>query len=309
MIPHPFYTSYVTMKSMLVHYKSRISEVHLKNILDSFYNEFNFKERLKHDPIEFPRRFSNPEDAEVAGILASCFAYGKVELFKPVIEKILKPGGTRPARFFLDFSLQKDSNYFKGINYRFNKEKDVLCLIYIVSQALKRWGSLKNLFSYYYRPEQRDIGQALGNFLDFLLSIDTSPVYGKNIKPYGLTQFFPIPQKGSTCKRINLFLRWMVRTKDIDLGIWNNIEPSKLIIPLDTHIVKISRCLGLTKRASTDWKAAQEITESLRKLDHEDPLKYDFALCHLGISGLCRGKESLHSCSICVINPSPFFSC
>ena len=280
----------------------------LKTTLNRFYREYNFKNRLKHDPVEIPRRFSRPEDAEVAGILASFLSYGKVELFKPVIEKILNPGDKRPARFFMNFSLKKDSKYFKGINYRFNKEKDVLCLIYIVSQTLKKWGSLKNLFYRYYRPEHEDIGEAMGNFLDFLFRIDTTPVYGKNIRPYGLNQFFPLPKKGSTCKRMNLFLRWMVRTKDIDLGIWDKIEPYKLIIPLDTHIAKISRCLGLTKRASNDWKTAKEITESLRKLDPEDPLKYDFALCHLGIAGLCKGtnrvvhtrsEKSVNTCTAC----------
>jgi len=149
--------------------------------------------------------------------------------------------------------------------------------------------------------EHEDIGHALTGFVKHFLSIDTSPVYGRNIRPSGLKQLFPSPENGSACKRMNLFLRWMVRTKDIDLGVWNKIHPSKLIIPLDTHIARISRCLGLTKRKAPDWKTAKEITESLKKLDPDDPLKYDFALCHQGISGLCKGERSKDTCASCAI--------
>ena len=103
----------------------------IKETLDKFYNEFNFKERLIHDPISFPNKYVKPDDIEVAGFIASCFAYGKVTLFMPVIEKILKPGGNYPAEFLTHFSLQKDSEYLSGVRYRFNKEKDILCFIYI----------------------------------------------------------------------------------------------------------------------------------------------------------------------------------
>ncbi len=239
---------------------------------------------------------------ETAGFIASCFAYGKVELFKPVIEHILNPGGKHPAQFFMNFSLKKDAQYLRGISYRFNKEKDILCGVYILNHILKKWKSLKNLFYHFYKSEHEDTGYALNGFVDYVHKINTSPVYGRNVKPYGLIQLFPAPHKGSACKRMNLFLRWMVRTRDIDLGIWHEIPPSKLIIPLDTHIAKISRCIGLTKRTASDWKTAKEITESLKKLDQNDPLKYDFALCHHGISGLCKGERSVDACSSCVFN-------
>ncbi|MBI5663517.1 MAG: TIGR02757 family protein [Nitrospirae bacterium] len=271
----------------------------LKRTLDKFYRDFDFNERLKHDPIEFPHRYSDPGDIEIAGFIACCFAYGKVGLFKPVIEKILEPGGKHPAEFIKNFSLKRDRKYFSGIRYRFNQESDVLCLIYLLSQTLNEWGSLRNMFYKYYSHEHDDTGPALIGFINNILSIDTLSVYGKNIKLSGLMQLFPSPEKGSACKRLNLFLRWMVRTKDIDLGIWDNIRPSKLIIPLDTHIARISRCLGLTKRTSSDWKTAKEITEALKKFDTRDPLKYDFALCHHGISGLCRGEKFKDVCSAC----------
>jgi uncharacterized protein (TIGR02757 family) len=272
----------------------------LKDTLDRFYSTFDFNRRLKHDPIKFPRRYTSPEDVETAGFIAACFAYGKVELFMPVIEKILRPAGKHPARFFRGFSLKRDAKYFRGIQYRFNQEEDVLCLVYILSRVLKRKGSLKALIYQYYRHEHEDIRPALEGFQDYLFGINTSPVYGKNIRPGGLT-FFPNPRKGSACKRMNLFLRWMVRKKDIDLGIWDRIPPAKLIIPLDTHIAKVSKCLGLTKRSASDWKTAREITESLKRFDPADPIKYDFALCHHGISGLCKGQSIGNICINCTL--------
>jgi uncharacterized protein (TIGR02757 family) len=272
----------------------------LKKTLDKFYREYDFNERLRHDPIELPHRYSRPGDIEAAGFIASCFSYGKVELFKPVVEQILKPGGKHPALFLKKYSPKKDGIYFRGISYRFNKEKDILCFIYIISHTLKEWGSLKKLFYHNYRAEHEDIRIAMNGFVEYFHQVDTSPVYGRNIKPQGLTQLLPLPEKRSACKRMNLFLRWMVRTKDIDLGIWNKIPPSKLIIPLDTHIAKISRCLGLTKRTVSDWKTAKEITEALKKFDPQDPLKYDFALCHQGISGLCKGEKEPSACSSCI---------
>ncbi len=280
----------------------------LKKTLDKFYREYNFRDRLRYDPIDFPHRYSDTGDVEIAGFIASCFAYGKVGLFKPVIEKILRPGGAHPARFFSNFTLRKDSGYLKDINYRFNKEKDIICLAYMLGRVLRKWGSLKNLFYHFYKPRHKDIEIALKGFVDSFLEISVSPVYGNNIKPLGLTQLLPSPGKGSACKRMNLFLRWMVRTQDMDFGIWSSISPSKLIIPLDTHIARISRCLGLTKRNASDWKTAKEITGSLRRLDPQDPLKYDFALCHLGISGLCKGVSSMaraggNACSNCTFSP------
>lgn len=273
----------------------------LKRRLDYFYSTYDFTVRLKHDPIAFPRRYRRPEDIEVAGFLASCFAYGKVELFTPVIESILNPAGKHPARFFQNFSLKRDAKYFKGLQYRFQKESDILCLLSRVNQVLKSHGSIKGLFLQHYSEQQEDIGHALHCFSKGFRDLSRTTSIKRDKKSVTLS-FFPSPYKGSACKRLNLFLRWMVRDRDIDLGVWNEIPPSRLIIPLDTHIGRISRCLGLTQRASSDWKTAKEITESLKQLDPEDPLKYDFALCHQGISGMCRGEEFKDACARCTLN-------
>lgn len=277
----------------------------IKQLLDRFYGEYNFRERILHDPIEFPHRYRRPEDIEIAGFIAACLSYGRVDLFKPIIERILSIMGNSPYDFLINFGVKKQGSLFSGIRYRFNKNRDIICLLYILGEVLRRYGRIEKAFKGSYKRDDVDIGHALTGFVDHLQSVDTSDVYGRDIRPDGLIQFFPFPSKGSACKRMNLFLRWMIRDKDIDFGIWKGIPKNKLIIPLDTHIARISRCLGFTKRVSNDWKTAVEITEALKKLDPEDPLKYDFAMCHHGISGLC-GKnkgDRIRGCTECVFRP------
>lgn len=272
----------------------------IKIILDRFYREYDFRARLEHDPIEFPHRYKNPRDVEVSAFIASSLAYGKVELFKSVVEKLLSEMGENPYEFLLEFRLKKQGKLFKGIKYRFNENEDLIALLFILHKILRKHTSLEKLFMKFYRPGALTIEEGLTGFIASLLEINTSQVYGKDIKPSGLKQLFPSPVNGSACKRANLFLRWMVRDRDIDFGIWEGIPKNKLIIPLDTHIARISRCLGFTERKSQDWKMAVEITESLKRIDHEDPLKYDFALCHHGISGICKGMRESTECKGCV---------
>lgn len=258
----------------------------LKRILDHLYNDYNFDERMPHDPIQFPHLYSNPRDIEIAAFISSSLAYGRVELFIPVIRDILGKMGKSPYEFVGNLDLKK-RYLFQGIKYRFNSHDDIVCLLYVLSTVLNRYGSIENLFKHHQKEDDPDISSGLKGMIEAMLDIDTSPVYGRDVKPGGFLQFFPLPQRGSACKRMNLLLRWMIRDRDIDFGIWKGIGKNKLIIPLDTHIARISRCLGFTGRKSLDWKMALEVTESLRLLDPVDPLKYDFALCHHGISRAC----------------------
>ncbi|MBF0516935.1 MAG: TIGR02757 family protein [Nitrospirae bacterium] len=270
----------------------------IKALLDGFYSTFNFGQRVLNDPIEFPRRYTLRQDIEAAGLAAACLAYGKVSLFKPVIERILSKMGASPADFLHQFDVARHAGLFSGISYRFNKEADITAFIYILHRAAVTYGSIKDAFMAGFNGS---IYEALGKFSTYMLSVDTTAVYGGNVKPAGLCQLFPSPFKGGACKRFNMFLRWMVRDADIDLGIWPEIPKSSLVIPLDTHISRISRCIGLTKRKGNGWKTAVEITEALKLMDPEDPLKYDFALCHHGISGGCRAVRDEHTCKTCAI--------
>jgi uncharacterized protein (TIGR02757 family) len=274
----------------------------LRQTLNRFYREYDFEERISHDPIRFPHRYKDPRDIEVSAFIASCFAYGRVDLFTVVVEKILSLMGKSPYDFLLGFDAKKHRRLFGDIKYRFNENDDVICLLFLLHLTLKKYSSLENAFRASYSPDDPDTGRGLAGLMEAFLRTDTSEVYKKNIKPPGLTQFFSSPVNGSACKRANLFLRWMVRDRDIDFGIWKKIQKNKLVIPLDTHIARISRCLGFTKRKTQDWKMALEVTHALKKLDPEDPLKYDFALCHHGISGVCKGMRGKERCEGCVFN-------
>lgn len=256
----------------------------IKENLDRLYNEYNFSERINHDPIQFPHKYTVPEDVEMVAFIASSFAYGKIDLFMPVIEKILNNMGKNPYDFIINFNIRKHRKLFSGISYRFSSNEDIISLLYVLHKVLQEYGSLETLFKLNFSKKDENVGKALTGFINAFLKINLQTIRRHS---QGFRHFFPPPAKGSSCKRLNLFLRWMVRDKDIDLGIWKGVPKNKLVIPLDTHIAWISRCLGFTKRKSADWMTAVEITESLKYFDYKDPLKYDFVLCHLGVTKVC----------------------
>jgi len=263
----------------------------LKPVLDRLYSSFDFEGSVLRDPIEFPRSYDKAADREVAGIISSSFAYGSVKLFRAVLKQLFSRMGGSPYEFILNFDPAKDGVLFKGIKYRFNENADIVAFFHILGVTLRGHGSVQQAFKSHYSDDDPDIGRGLAGLLETMLMTDTTAVYGRNARPAGLLQLMPSPAKGSACKRMNLFLRWMIRDRDIDFGIWQGIPKNRLVIPLDTHIARIAKCLGLTGRASANWKMAVEITKSLRALDPDDPLRYDFALCHQGISGLCSAKK------------------
>ncbi|MBF0328805.1 MAG: TIGR02757 family protein [Nitrospirae bacterium] len=259
----------------------------LKPILERLYSDYDFQGRIANDPIEFPHRFSDSRDIEIGAFISSCFAYGKVELFKSVLEKLFNIMGSSPYQFLADFDTKKLRKKIGNLKYRFNETEDIICLLYVLSVVIKKYGSIESVFKKHFNPTEPTIFSGLKGMVDSFLKIDTAPIYGENTKPSGFLQFLPSPQNGSACKRMNLFMRWMIRDRDIDFGIWKGIPKDRLVIPLDTHIARISRCLGFTKRSGQDWKMAVEITEALKRFDAVDPVKYDFALCHQGISKAC----------------------
>ncbi|MEW5744296.1 MAG: TIGR02757 family protein [Nitrospirota bacterium] len=273
----------------------------LKRTLDRLYAAYNFEERICFDPIEIPHRYTRPEDIEAAGFICSCFAYGRVDLFKALLNALFERMGGSPYDFLLGFNVRRHRKRFAGLYYRFNRNDDILCLLHVLGRVLRDCGAIEAVFKRHYTDSDATVVNGLTGIVDTLLGIDTAAVYGKAIRPDGFLQFFPSPAQGSACKRMNMFLRWMVRDRDIDFGLWKGIPKNRLVIPLDVHIARIARCLGLTKRSSQDWKTAVEITESLKKLDPEDPLKYDFALCHQGIAKVCHTGR----CRECALVSSP----
>ncbi|HEX9758933.1 MAG TPA: TIGR02757 family protein [Nitrospiria bacterium] len=272
----------------------------IKEIMERFYHNHDRRESIDQDPIQFPHRYIYPEDIEIAGLVASSFAFGRVTLILPMVQKILDRMEGTPYEFILNFDPKKDTRRFQGLYYRVWSSQDIICLMYGIHCILKKHKTLGRFFQHCYQNRREKMHEALSLFVEEVLKIDPSPIYGKNSHPPSFIHLLPSPKRGSACKRLNLFLRWMVRSGDgVDFGLWNHIPSSKLVIPLDAHIIRISRFLGFHKRRTPDWKMAVEITNTLRRFDPNDPVKYDFALCHLGISNQCPLQPHFLKCLKC----------
>ena len=272
----------------------------LREALERLNRSTDRASRIAEDPIAFPRRFRDPADIEIVAWLAASLSYGRVPLFSAVLERLLDRMGGRPRAYVERFDPAVELPRLRPLYYRMNKGIDIACLLYLMREVVRAHGSVGALFAQGVGPGDADVGPALESFLSRVLAIDTSPVYGSHQHPHGLAQFFSRPSKGSACKRLNMLLRWMVRPDDgVDFGLWTFLKPSKLIVPLDTHVLRISRYLGLTRRRTGGWQTARAITRRLAEADPADPLKYDFALCHLGISGRCPPASVPACCRAC----------
>ncbi|MFQ5899949.1 MAG: TIGR02757 family protein [Thermodesulfobacteriota bacterium] len=278
-------------------------EQDLKTYLDDLYAAYSIN-YLSSDPLEFVHRFEDPRDKEIVGLIASSLAYGNVERIIKSINSVLNGMEDTPYAFILSYNPYRDSKRFSSFIHRFNSGEDIACLISFIKQIIERHGSIRDFFLTGYKDDDPNIRPALQSFVDRVLSLDASPFYGGGFLPKkaGVRFLFPSPENGSPCKRLNLYLRWMIRRGDsLDTGLWNKVSPDKLIIPLDTHIARISRYIGLTRRKTQDWKMAEEITGGLKRLDPEDPVKYDFALCRLGILKECTKRKDPDKCKQCLL--------
>ncbi|MDP2362150.1 MAG: TIGR02757 family protein, partial [Ignavibacteria bacterium] len=188
-----------------------------------------------------------------------------------------------PFLFFKNFSIERDKKKLSGVKHRFYTDDDIIKLFVVLGKEIKKHKSIKQIFLQGYNISDENVKSAISNFSNHFLN-SFLQAFGKISN--GIKFMFPLPEKGSACKRMNLFLRWMVRKDELDFGLWNEIPANKLVIPVDTHIARISRSLNLTKSNIADWKMAEEITQNLKKFDAVDPIKYDFAICHIGIRKL-----------------------
>lgn len=277
----------------------------LKNVLDAVANRKS-KLHLANDPLSFCHRFTSPADKEVVALISSAFAYGNVKIILRTLEKIFAVLGDSPAEFIDNYEPDKGKELFKGFKHRFNDSLDLSALLFCIRIMRQQCGSIELFFIQFCDSFDKDnITFALNGFCREVLSFDYTAVFGHPSPPSNsyFSFLFPSPASGSACKRLCMFLRWVVRPNDgIDLGLWHSLSPSALIIPVDTHISRIAGYLGFTARKQADWKMALEITANLRLLDRFDPVKYDFALAHLGISEHCNGADTLQ-CAECLIAP------
>jgi uncharacterized protein (TIGR02757 family) len=268
----------------------------LKSILDRLYGEFNYPDSAT-DPIQIVRRFTWADDREVVGFCASALAFGRVTSVIQSIERLLAIMGDRPAEYVRRFDPRRDRPAFRDFVHRWTRGDDLAALVWILRQMLDRAGSIEGFLAEGYDAAASDVGAALDSFSTRALALDIRAAYGRVPPRPGVCYFFPRPSAGSACKRLNLFLRWMVRRDALDLGVWSRISRASLVVPLDTHVIRVGRCLRLTRYTSPGWPMAREITASLRLLDPSDPVKYDFALCHLGMMNACgfnRAQRDAH---------------
>ena len=244
------------------------------------------------DPVHIVRRYRAPEDREIVGFCAAALAFGRVASVLQSIESLLAVMGPRPAAFVRSFDPARQRDQLDPLVHRWIRGRDLVALLLILQRTLHESGSIERFFVAGDDPDAPDIGPALDAFSVRALETDLRPAYGRVPKRPGVRYFFPRPSAGSACKRLNLFLRWMVRRDAIDLGVWTSVSPSRLIVPLDTHVIRLGRCLRLTRYASPGWKMAAEITASLRAIDPEDPVRYDFSLCHVGMMNACGYRRA-----------------
>jgi uncharacterized protein (TIGR02757 family) len=279
-----------------------VKSENLKAILDSLYTNRS-QQHLANDPLSFCHRFREPEDREIAGLIASSFAYGNVKIILRNLEVIFSKLGPSPRRFVEQFEPQAGLKLFSGFKHRFNDSRDLCALLYAIRTMIEEADSIENFFLAGSDPAAQDITAPLHDFSSAILSFDYTPVFGAPSPPPDsyFSFLFPSPLSGSACKRLCMYLRWMVRPADgIDLGVWQQISPAQLVIPVDAHIQRICRLLGFTARKQADWKMAREITAALRRFEPLDPVKYDFSICHLGISEGCSG-EGGEACGGCLL--------
>jgi len=273
----------------------------LRPLLDGFVAGYPLLRRRDADPVELPHRYSDPRDVEVAALLCASLAYGRVDLFKPKLEVLLSRMGSSPAECVRSLDPAGAAGLLDGFVYRFNLPADVAVLLLGMGKALRAKGSLEALFAEGL-GRTGTLHEALDAFTRALRDVEMAPIRRAAGRERGLGHLLPSPLGPGAAKRLNLFLRWMVRGPDeVDFGIWRQISPAKLMVPLDTHLHRMAVNLGLTRRRALDWRTAEEITASLRLLDAEDPVKYDFALCHFGMSGSCPARRDPHHCAGCAL--------
>jgi uncharacterized protein (TIGR02757 family) len=263
----------------------------LRPALDRLYEGFNYPDSAT-DPIQIVRRFARSDDREAVGFIAASLAFGRVSSVIQSIERVLAIAGSSPAEYVRRFDPAREKAAFAGVVHRWTRAADLVALLWLMKQMIDRSGSLEGFFIEDYSASAEDIETALDSFSRRATALDLKGAYGRIPRRPGVCYFFPRPSAGSGCKLLDLFLRWMVRRDALDLGVWSRISPAKLIVPLDTHVIRVGRCLRLTRYTSPGWRMARDITASLRRIDPGDPVKYDFALCHLGMMNACGFNRS-----------------
>jgi uncharacterized protein (TIGR02757 family) len=267
----------------------------IRDVLEKLYKRYNRCELISPDPLQFLYRYSDPADIEITAFLASAMAYGRVQQIEKSLNNLLGRMGDSPSEFVINFDKDKRRT-LKDFKHRFTSGDDISDLLTLFGTVISRHGSLEQYFDLGYNPGDKNIIPALSKFCNSLLDIHAAG--GKGQPTRGLKYLLVSPAGGSACKRLNLFLRWMVRDDDVDTGLWKSIDKAGLVVPVDVHMSRLCKILGLYDRKTVSLSAAAEITESFAEIEPADPVKYDFALSRIGILENCNGRRR-KGCEFC----------
>ena len=263
----------------------------IRQCLDALLEDFRRHLAVSRDPVGFVHRYTRPQDQEVVGLVAASLAFGNAVAARQSVERALHQLEPDPAALVAQADIRELRHRLRGFKHRIYRGEHLARMLSGAGALLRDYGTLGNAFVSFHR-ETGDFRESLARFADALRG---------DARDRSTRHLVSDPRAGSACKRLVLYARWMIRPADqVDLGLWP-IAPSELVIPVDTHIHRISRNLGLTQRRTASWATAEEITSVLRKLDPEDPVKYDFALCHLGVSRECPSRPDPDKCARCVL--------
>ena len=258
-----------------------MNKKNLKDFFDKKVDEYNQPFFIKDDPISIPHRFTKKQDIEIAGLFAAIFAWGNRKSIINSCDRLLTWMDNAPYDFIMNLD-EDDLIPFMTFVHRTFNATDLYHFFDVLKYHYWFQGneSLESAFSQWMQPGDITVENALNGFHDYFFSTDIDADY-----PRRTMKHISAPFKKSACKRLNMFLRWMIRCdkKGVDFGIWKNISPSQLICPVDLHVARVARRFNLLQRKQTDWLAAVELTDHLRTFDEDDPVKYDFALFGLGV--------------------------
>lgn len=248
----------------------------LKELLDESVDKFNQAEFIKDDPISIPHRYSRLQDIEIMGFWTAMLAWGQRKTIINKATELSRLMDDAPYEFIANHS-EKDREHLLSFKHRTFQSTDTLYFLEFLQQYYQKYESLETAFSNYIKDSDEHAGPALIGFHRQFFDLPYAPQRTR--------KHIATPERKSTCKRLNMFLRWMVRKDDkgVDFGLWHHIHPRQLLIPLDVHVDRVARRLNLITRKQTDWKTVLELSKSLRKFDPEDPVKYDFALFGIGV--------------------------
>jgi uncharacterized protein (TIGR02757 family) len=271
----------------------------IRSVLEKLYKKYNHRDLIKPDPLQFVYLYDNPSDREITGFLSSALAYGRVEQIQKSLANLFERMGNSPYAFVRSFG-KTEQKKLTGFKHRFTTGQDISDLLMCFKKVLSQHSSIEEFFIKNYNPCDSNLINGLSNFCNSLVNLHASKHNGQTSR--GLKYLLVNPADGSACKRLNLFLRWMVRNDNVDTGLWDSVDKAKLIVPIDVHMGRLCRILGFHNKNTVSLSTAIQITECFAEIEPADPVKYDFALSRIGIVENCNGRYR-NACRNCELYP------